>query len=156
MFSDRHRTVKIIALSFGLFLFCLYSQLACPVLTYQKCLSDPARYDGRMVPVTLMARLLKINPYRITLWQPDGPREISVPAGTTFLKGKVGDFCSARTYFNREGYLELRNMEKDFRAAPLRKLKIIISIFPALFVLIWLCFSLKVERGRLVLKNLLP
>ena len=153
MFSDRHRTIKIIALAAVLFLFCLYSQLAYPVLTYQQCLSDPARYDGSLVQVALGARLLKISPYTITLRQPDGPRKILVPSGTSSLKGEVGDFCSAITYFHRDGTLELRNIDKDFRAAPLRRLKIIISIFPALFVMVWLCFSLQVERGRLVLQK---
>lgn len=153
MFSDRHRTVKIIILAGALFIFCLYSQLAYPVLTYKKCLSDPARYDGRVVPVALGARLLKIDPYRIIVWQPDGPLEIRVPAGTASLKGKAGDFCSALTFFHRDGTLELRDIEKDFRDAPLRKFKIIISIFPALFVLGWIGFALKIERGRLVFKD---
>ena len=157
MFSNRCRIAKIIGLLTILLLLAWYSDAARQPLTLAECLGDPKRFAGSEVPIFLEARVLGVSPECLRIFQLDGPIDIIIPPR---FKGMVppdltlediapGQSMEALTVFRLPGYLEL----KKLRIAPLRPLKIIISIIPALIVLIVLATSLRWERGRLVMKE---
>ncbi len=157
MFSDRYRIAKIIGLVTILLLLAWYADSAQQPLTFSECRENPEEYAGREVPIFLEARVLGVTPDCLRVSQITGTIDIIIPAG---FKGMVSSFNSledikpgqsleAITIFRLPGYLEL----KELRIAPLRPLKIIVSIFPAIIVLIILLASLRWEKGRLVVKE---
>jgi len=152
VFSDRFRILKISALLLFILASCLAAQLAFHELTLEECLAAPAAYDGRRVPVALGVTLGRIEPQRF--WVSGGPAEfaVEVPGGTAGLNLRSGDFFQAVTVFRRSdtgGYLEL----EEIRPAPLRRLKIVVSVLPVLLVAVLLVRSIRLERGFLVLRG---
>ncbi len=140
MFSDRYRKTKIFGLIIVLGLLAWYSDAARQTLTLSECLENPELYAGREVPIFLEARVLGITPDCLKVSQITGPIDIVIPPR---FSGMVSSFASledikpgqsleAVTLFRLPGYLEL----KELRIAPLRPLKIIVSIFPAIIVFI--------------------
>lgn len=157
MFSDRYRTIKIVGLIAILSLMAWYSDAARQPLTFSECLDNPEHYQGREVPIFLEARVLGITPDYLRVSQITGSIDIFIPHR---FKGMVSSFDSledikpgqsleAVTVFRLPGHLEL----KELRIAPLRPLKIIVSIIPAIIVLVILITSLRWEKGRLVMKE---
>lgn len=157
MFSDRFRKIKIIGLIIVLGLLAWYSDTVRQPLTLSKCLDNPEHYEGSEVPIYLEARVLGITPDYLRVTQITGSIEIAIPPR---FRGMVSSFASledikpgqsleAVTVFRLPGYLEL----KELRIAPLRPLKIIVSIFPAIIVLIILITSIRWENRRLVMKE---
>lgn len=126
-------------------------------MTLDLCLSDPERFDGTEVPIYMEARVIEVDPGCLRVSQPDGPLNLIipprfsglVPPGATMEEIKPGQSLAAVAVFRRPGYLELKRL----RVAPLRQVKIIISIFPAVIVLILLIGSIRWEKGRLVMKE---
>jgi hypothetical protein len=159
MFSERYRKTKILGLIIVLGLLAWYSDTARQPLTLSECLENPELYAGSEVPIFLEARVLGMTPDCLRVSQITGSIDIRIPPE---FKGMASSFSSledikpgqsleAVTLFRFPGYLEL----KELRIAPLRPLKIIVSIFPAIIVLIILIVSLRLEKGRLVVKEVL-
>ncbi|MEA1928150.1 MAG: hypothetical protein U9N73_08070 [Candidatus Auribacterota bacterium] len=159
MFSDRYRKTKIAGLLIVLVLLAWYSDTAHNYLTLSECLKDPALYDGREVPIFLEARVLGVTPDCLRVSQETGTVDIiipprfqgMVPSSFTLEDIKPGQSLEAITIFRESGYLELVRL----RIAPLRPLKIIVSIFPAIIILILVIMSLRWKKGRLVSKEVL-
>jgi len=157
MFSDRYRKTKIIGLIVILGILAWYSDAAQQPLTLSECLNNPELYEGVEVPVSLEARVMDLTPNRLRVSQITGPVEITIPPRFSGMVSsysslddvKPGQSMEAITVFRLPGYLEL----KKLRIAPLRPLKIILSIFPAIIVLIILIISIRWENGRLVVKE---
>ena len=157
MFSDRYRTIKIIGLIIVLGLLAWYSDAARQQLTLSECLENPEQYEGREVPIFLEARVLGMTPDCLRVSQITGSIDIRIPPGFRSMVSsfsspedvRPGQAMEAITLFRLPGYLEL----KELRIAPLRPLKIIVSIFPAVIVLIILITSLRWKNGRLVVKE---
>jgi len=159
MFSNRYRKIKIVGLITALSLMAWYSNYVQQPLTLYKCLDNPERYEGSEVPIFLEARVLGMTPDCLRVSQITGSINITIPPRFTGMVSsfaslddiKPGQAMEAITVFRLPGYLEL----KELRIAPLRPLKIIVSIFPAIIVLIILITSLRWENGRLVIKEVL-
>ena len=149
MFSDRFRAVKIVSLCFVLVGLCFYAHRARRELTLPLCLADPVQFDGAEVPLYVDARILQIEPGRLLVSQPGGPVTVVLPPESPPLEAYPGEYLEARTVFRREGYLELQQI----RTAPLRKLKIAVSVVPIILVAGLLRRSLRWEKGRLVMKE---
>ena len=149
MFSDQHRILKLTLIILTLIGFSLSVQFGKPGLTYRQCLSDPETFDGKEIPIYIDARIIRIEPTRLIISQPEGPVAVRVPGGTGWIKGKPGDYLEALVVFHREGYLEL----KAIQTAPLRKIKIAVSILPVLVVAALLIRTVRWEKGRLVMKG---
>jgi len=157
MFSDHYRKTKIIGLIAVLGILAWYSDAAQQPLTLSECLKNPERYDGVEVPISLEARVMNLTSDRLTVTQMTGPVEITIPPRFNGMVSsysslddvKPGQSLEAITVFRRPGYLELKNL----RIAPLRPLKIILSIFPAIIVLVILIISIRWENGRLVVRE---
>ncbi len=140
-----------------LILLAWYASASQNILTFSRCLADPEGCNGKEVPIFLEAHVLEITPDLIRISQPDGPLDVvippgfdgMVPAGTSLEDVKPGQSLEAVTVFRLPGYLEL----KAFRSARLRKMKIIISIFPVIVVGILLAVAVRWENGRLVIKE---
>ncbi len=134
-----------------------YSDTAQQPLTLSECLENPERYEGVEVPIFLEARVMDLTPDRLRISQITGPLEITIPPRFNGMVSsysslddvKPGQSLEAITVFRLPGYLELKNL----RIAPLRPLKIIFSIFPAIIVLVILIISIRWEKGRLVVKE---
>ena len=98
-----------------------------PEINLSMCLKDPTRYDGREIPVGTEAKVIK----RLA----DG--FILQEMGHTIrVKGDLqdiapGEYVRMRAIFHKEGYLEL----KRIYVAEGRRLKIFLSIVPAVLVL---------------------
>lgn len=149
MFSDRYRLLKIILICIALIGLLFYAYGKRKDLTLARCRTDPVRFAGAEVPLYVDSRLLEIEPDRILVSQPGGDVTVMVPAEKRPVKARPGEHIEAITIFRREGYLEL----KKIRTAPLRKLKIVISIPPLLLLAFLLIKSLRWEKGRLVIKE---
>ncbi len=116
---------------------------------------DPARYQGAEVSNFLEPRILEVDDRRLLISQPDGPLEIRIPEGFdgVFPEGaeiadlQPGDSLEAVTVFRLPGYLEL----KAIRGAPLRRLKIVLSIIPVLLVGFILSRTVRWRQGFLVM-----
>lgn len=157
MFSDHYRKIKIIGLIIILGLMAWYSDAGRHTLTLSDCLKDPERYDGSEVPIFMEARIGRITSDHLQVDQITGPVEIFIPAqfkdiipsSLNLEEIQPGQSMEAITIFRKAGYLELAKL----RVAPLRPLKIILSIFPALIVIILLIRSIRYKKGRLVLQQ---
>lgn len=155
MFSNRYRIIKILGISLLLIFLAWYSNRQNQFLTLADCLRDPARYDGAEVSCFLEPRILEVQESYLLLSQPDGPLKIQIPEefdgifpeGTEISDLKPGDSLEAITVFRREGYLEL----KAIRGAPLRRLKILVSIIPVLIVGFILLRTVRWREGFLVM-----
>jgi len=149
VFSDRHRALKIILIALaviGLVLSVRFWADEGP--GYQQCLADPDSCDGREIPFFIDARIVRIDPERIVISQPEGPVEIRVPKGMGEIRGKPGDYLEALAVFHKEGGLEL----KALQLAPLRRIKIAVSIIPVLGVAYLLLKTIRWKNGRLEIK----
>ena len=149
MFSERYRLLRIILLFVALIGLLVYACRERGDLTFDRCRAEPVRFDGAEVPLYVDTRLLKIEPDRILVSQPGGEVTVMVPAEKRPVKAHPGEYIEALTIFHKEGYLELY----EIRTAPLRKLKILVSIPPVLLIAVLLIQSLRWEKGRLVIQE---
>ena len=157
MFSNRYRKIKILGISLLLIFLAWYSNRQNQFLTLADCLRDPAKYDGAEVSSFLEPRVLEVQESYLLLSQPDGPLKIQIPEGFdgVFPEGtkisdlEPGDSLEAITVFHQEGYLEL----KAIRGAPLRQLKILVSIIPVLLVGFILLRTVRWQKGFLVMRS---
>ena len=149
MFSDRHRTLKMTLIILTLIGFSLSVQFGKPGRTYRQCLADPETFDGKEIPIYIDARIIRIAPTCLIISQPEAPVVVRVPGGTGGIEGSPGDFVEAQTIFRKQGYLEL----KAIRTAPLRKIKIAVSVIPVVAVAALLIRTVRWEKRRLVLKG---
>jgi len=152
MFSDRYLRLKIVLLLVFVAIACLYSQLSFDELTYQECLDNPARYDGALVPISLDVTLGKIEPERFWVHNQGDGFPVEVPGGTAPHNLREGDFFQATAIFHQlgnGGYLELDRI----RTAPLRRLKIAVSVLPVLLVVVLLARWIRLEKWRLVVRD---
>jgi hypothetical protein len=155
MFSNRYRSVKILGILLLLLSLAWYSNRENRFLTFAECMRDPTRYQGAEVYNFLEPRILEVDEKRLIISQPDGPLEIRIPEGFdgVFPEGaeisdlKPGDSLEAVTVFRLPGYLEL----KAIRGAPLRRLKIVLSIIPVLLVGFILLRTVRWRKGFLVM-----
>ena len=123
----RNRWVRIFGLILILAGLIHYGYRFNPEINLSKCLIDPARYDGREVAVRPEAKVIKRLPDGFVL---------QVMGHIIRVKGdpqniSQGDYVVMRAIFHKEGYLEL----KRIYVAKGRRLKILLSIVPAVLVL---------------------
>ncbi|MDP8235721.1 MAG: hypothetical protein P9M08_05015 [Candidatus Erginobacter occultus] len=155
MFSNRYRSVKILGILLLFPSLAWYSNRENRFLSFAECMRDPTRYQGAEVSNFLEPRILDVDDRRLLISQPDGPLEIRIPKGFdgVFPEGaeiaelKPGDSLEAVTVFRLPGYLEL----KAIRGAPLRRLKIVLSILPVLLVGFILLRTVRWRKGFLVI-----
>lgn len=156
MFSDRHRTIKILGIALLLLFLAWFSDRQNRFLTFAECLRDPERFAGREIDIFLEPRVIEVGKRYLLVSQPDGPLEIRIPKGFdgVFPRGakisdlKPGDSLEAIAVFRLPGYLEL----KAIRGAPLRRLKVALSIIPVLVAAWFLIRSIRREGKFLVIK----
>lgn len=149
MFSDRYRVLKIALLSLGIAALAFSARFwesAGP--DYRRCLAEPESCDGQLIPFFIDARIIRIEPDRLVISQPEGEVVIRVPGGTASIGGKPGDYLEARAIFHREGWLELEAIQ----VAPLRRLKIAVSLLPVLAVAYLLFKTIGWKDKRLIIK----
>lgn len=113
-----------------------------PSVGLQVCLDNPLGYDGREIGVgteaTVVRRLTDgfiVKELGRTIRVEGNPQEAS-----------PGDFVRMRGVFHKEGYLEL----KQLYVAKQRRLKILISIVPVLFVLVLFFRTYRFDWRRLL------
>ncbi len=106
------------------------------------CLRDPLRYDRQEIGVGTEAKVVEIFPGGFMLQEMG--RTIRVEGNS--LNALPGDFVRLRAVFHKEGYLELKHLY----VAKGRRLKIVISILPALLVLFLILKSYKFNWRRML------
>jgi len=146
VFSDRGRVLKMAALALLLVAFCAHSQAVFYEPTLAECLSDPAAFDGTVVPVASGATLGPIAADRFRVHSIDGDFSVSVPGGTSGLGLREGDYFYALTVFRNRpggGELELTAVQ----TAPLRRMKIAVSALPVLLAAVLLARVLRWRKG---------
>ncbi len=132
MFSDRHRTIKILGILALLLLLGWYSDRENRFLTFAECLEDPVRFAGETLDTFPEARVLAVTGSYVRISSPDGPMELRIPEdfdrvypeGAELSDLNPGDSLEVAAVFRLPGYLEL----KMIRGAPLRRYKILFSI----------------------------
>lgn len=132
MFSDNHRTIKILGILGLLLLLGWYSNRENRLLTFAECLEDPERFAGETLETFPEARVLAVTGSYVRISSPDGPLELRIPEGFdgVYPEGaelsdlNPGDSLEVAAVFRLPGYLEL----KLIRGAPLRRYKILFSI----------------------------
>lgn len=101
-----------------------------PAVTLQMCQNDPLRYDQKEIDVGTEAKVVEVLPDGFLLKEMG--RTIRVKGDHQNVS--QGDSVRMQAVFHKEGYLELKRLH----VAKGRRLKIFISIVPALLVLFFL------------------
>lgn len=118
-------------LNFGLLLVLVgliyYGYRNNPAVTLQMCLNAPLRYDQKEIGVGTEAIVVEVLPDGFLLKEMD--RTIRVKGNPQNVD--QGDFVRMQAIFHKEGYLELKRLH----VVKGRRLRIFISILPALLVL---------------------
>jgi len=144
-YLSHKRRLSISALFLVLFCLVLYGYRSKDPVDLRACLDDPLKYDGRIIGVGAEATMFKLLPDGFLI------REM----GRTFRvvgdpqDASVGDFVVMRAIFHKEGYLELVKL----RVAKKRRLKILVSIPPALLVLFLLFWNYRFDWRRMLFKE---
>jgi hypothetical protein len=149
VFSDRHRILKIVLIALAVIGLSWSVRLwEAEGPDYRQCLAEPDACDGREIPFYIDARIVRVQPDRLIITQPEGPVEIRIPAGMGGIRGKPGDYLEALAVFHKESGLELRAIQ----TAPLRKIKIAVSVLPVLALVFLLWRTIRWKNGRLEIK----
>ncbi len=106
------------------------------------CLNDPLRYDGKEIGVGTEATVVEILADGFLLRQMG--QTIRVEGNSQ--NASPGDFVRLSAVFHRQGYLELRHLY----VAKGRRLKIVLSIIPALLVLFLVLKTYRFDWRRLL------
>ena len=106
------------------------------------CLNDPLRYEGQEIGVGTEATVVEILPDGFLL------REMgqTIRVEGDPQNASPGDLVRLRAVFHRQGYLELRHLY----VAKGRRLKIALSIVPALLVLFLVLRAYRFDWKRML------
>ncbi|MFB0565714.1 MAG: hypothetical protein ACETWK_08565 [Candidatus Aminicenantaceae bacterium] len=141
----RNRWINILGLLVVLICLVLYGYLSRDPVTLDKCLNNPIQYDGKDINVSIEATVVKLLSDGFFVRQMG--RAIRVVGDPQ--NASVGDFVVMLAVFHKEGYLEL----KSLRVAKGRRLKVLISIPPALLVLFLLFWTYRFDLRLLLFKE---
>lgn len=144
--------LRDLVLIVGLALLICSLAIAChffkPFIDLETCLSQPERFDGSCIEIYNNTKAGKIiSPNEIELIK--GKLHIRV-IGPIPENLKINNFISLKAIFHKEGYLELVQL----RIAKGRRIKIIVSIFPVIFVflLFFKHFKFNMKRFQFEMK----
>jgi len=157
MFSDRWRKTKIVLIILALLGFGVYADFQKGEPLLERYLDRPSDFIGDQIPIHQEPTVLSIGSGRIRLRQLNREAEVFIPEGfegviPAYLNVddiRPGQYVEAITRVDRDGGLRLETI----RIAYLRRLKIAVSIIPAVLVTIILLISCRCEKGRVVIKN---
>lgn len=106
------------------------------------CLKDPLRYDGQEIGVGTEATVVEILPDGFLLHEMG--QTIRVEGDPQ--NASQGDFVRMRAVFHKQGYLELKHLY----VAKGRRLKILVSIVPALLILFFVLRTYRFDWKQLL------
>lgn len=128
------------ALLLAVALICAYAGLRDGGPTLDRCLADPARFDGATVRSPREAVVGEVkNGWFMLRW---GGREIPVKGTSPHLKS--GAYVAVRGVFRREGYLEASALH----VGRYRRLKMAVSVVAAAVVFAMLRRRFRWDRGE--------
>jgi hypothetical protein len=118
-----------------------YGYRAYPEITLADCLKDAERHDGAMITVGTEATVAQLLPDGFVVRQMGRLlRVVGNPAAA-----RVGDFVRLRAQFHKEGYLTLERLY----VAKKRRVKVAISLLPAILIVAMVAHTYRFDRRRL-------
>ncbi len=146
----QYRFVVLPVYFIAMILLIVYGKKYNPAVTLEMCLTRPDRYDGRTIDIGTEITVDKIFQDGFTIKQFDHIVMVKGQAGNM----EPGDFITLSAVFHKEGWLEF----KSCHVAKRRRFKIVVSVFPALFViyLFFKSFSFDFKRFVFVERDSCP
>ena len=117
----------------------IYGKISYPVITLDMCFNEPARYDGITLSLGAAITVREIFADGFSIHQ--FGRIVKVKGDASGLA--PGDYISIIAVFHKEGWLDL----VDSHVARGRRYKILVSLLPAVLVLIFFCTSFTFDRN---------
>lgn len=136
------RLLRIAVLLLALVGLSVYGKMTFPYVTLRDCLRDPQRFDGTKVAVATETVVHGFIDGGFTIQQMG--RIVPVIGDTTGIQ--VGEFIHLTAIFRQPGVLEL---QKAY-VAKYRRLKIAVSLFSAVAVLVLFFSRFALRRGQFV------
>lgn len=149
MFSNRFRLLKIAGISGLIAVLGLWAHRSIRDPAWVDYLARPGEHHDRTIVVAREAKVVSADSSRLVATQPEGEIELRVPSGFELPPLRPGQDIVAVAVFHRDGFFTLEAIE----SSPLRRWKIIISLLVAAAVVVYLLFSVRVEKGGLALKE---
>ena len=127
---------------FLVIMICLlfYGKVFNPAITLQMCLNNPEKYDGVVIQVRHEATVLEIKDDGFTIQEMG--RVIKVVGPNKNIK--ENEFIDIDAVFHKSGWLELVQARIEIN----RRYKMIISIFPAIFVIALFFYSFRFDFNK--------
>jgi hypothetical protein len=121
------RTAKVIVCLLLMLGLLAYGKLFNPAVTLEMCLEDPERFDGKLIGVGMEATVVELLSEGFII------REMgkTIKVIGTAEDIKPGDYITISAVFHKEGWLDL----KASYVATYRRLKMVVSLFPALLII---------------------
>lgn len=110
-----------------------------PAITLQMCLENPEKYDGRQIEIGNEIIVYSVTQFGFIIEQMDNL--IEVRGETTGIEPL--EYISLKAVFHSGPWLEL----KDYHVAKRRRTKVYISLFPALFVVVYFFTKVKFTKN---------
>jgi len=120
------RILKVLVLALVLLALSLYGKFFDPTITLQMCLQNPQKYDGALIEIGTETTVKEILADGFTIEQMG--KVVKVAGKTENIS--PNKFVSLQVVFHKGPWLEL----KKSHIAKYRRLKIAVSVIPALFI----------------------
>lgn len=120
------RILKALVLALVLLALSLYGKFFDPTITLQMCLQNPQKYDGALIEIGTETTVKEILADGFTIEQMG--KVVKVAGKTENIS--PNKFVSLQVVFHKGPWLEL----KKSHIAKYRRLKIAVSVIPALFI----------------------
>jgi hypothetical protein len=125
--------------------FVIYGYISNPAVTLPMCFADPLKYDGTLLEIGNEIMVDKLTLYGFTIRQHGITAEVWGDNNGV----RENEYIVLKAVFHQGPWLEL----EEFHISKKRRTKIYISIFPALFVIVFVLTNLRYSRQGLGWKH---